>query len=76
MEEKRELSDKDFDRLNIRLVGGKSSKDDLVVYRRRGIILTNYVFISARLDAVRLVAEASAAKAVDAEARREQAKKK
>ena len=39
MEEKGELSDKDFDRLNNRQVGGESRKDGLVVYRRRGCIL-------------------------------------
>ena len=75
-EEKGELSDKDFDRLNIRLVGGESSKDDLVLYRRRGCILTNYTFIKSRLDAVRVATETSAAKAAEAEARREQAKKR
>ena len=54
MEEKGELSDKDFDRLNIRLGGGESSQDDLVIYRRHGCILTNYTSIKARLDAVRV----------------------
>ena len=76
MEEKGELSDKDFDRLNIRLVGGESSKDDLVVYRRGGCILANYAFIKAGLDAVRVATETSAAKAAEAEARRKQATKR
>ena len=34
VEEKEQLSDKDFDGFNIMLGSGESSKDDLVVYRR------------------------------------------
>ena len=67
MREKGELSDKDFERLNCwRLIAGESSKDGLVVYRRRGYILTNYAFIKARVDKIRLAAEAKAAKAAAA----------
>ena len=58
-----ELSDRDYDRMGIRLIAGKCSKDDLIVYRGRGCILTKYSFIKARLDKIRLAAEAKAAKA-------------
>ena len=39
------MSDKDFDCLNIRIVGGECCQDDLVVYHRRGCILTKYTSI-------------------------------
>ena len=76
MNERGELSDVDFDRLGIRLVGGESSKDSLVVYRRRGCILTNYAFIKARVDKVRAEAEANAAKAAAALAQKESAERR
>ena len=57
--------------MGIRLIAGECSKDDLVVYRRRGCILTNYAFIKARIDNIRLAAEAKAAKADAALARKE-----
>ena len=41
------------------------------MYRRRGCILTNYAFIKARVDKIRLAAKAKAAKADAALARKE-----
>ena len=76
MNERGELSDVDFDRLGIRLVGDESSRNSLVDYRRRGCILTNYAFIKAQVDEVRAEAEVKAAKAAAALAKKESAKRR
>ena len=76
MNERGELSDVDFEGLGIRLVGGESSKDSPVVYRRRGCFLINYAFIKARVDKVRAEAEAKAAKAAAALAKKESAERR
>jgi hypothetical protein len=46
--ERGELTDEDFERCNIRALG--ASKDQLVVYRRRSVILTNRALIAREDD--------------------------
>jgi hypothetical protein len=46
--EKGELTDEDFERCNIRALG--ASKDQLVVYRRRAVMLTNRALIAREDD--------------------------